>query len=435
MTDALVKNGFEKYEAERILQQREPDLEDDLFAKMQFSTAPVKTTIQLTAVPETNPVFSPALNSHIEYNPQRKTITYTRSMSPANRDELRRIFPQDKARIDQAYIESNRYNPERLSRAEMGYELKVPNLCVQDTPDLFFPFDEDALFELTTYDQRSLTDALLKLDYRSSAGDVTRGVIDVDTQGGVTAQVLKTLQEQSYAWDFNAASHWSEADLITWLDDRIAHADLTASDVVAAFSRTVVMLTGDRNIPLQQLVVDKYNLLKSLQTALNAYRQACKTKAFQQFFLPECQTPLTVRPECCFQYGEHYPVNQRYSGKLIFSKHLYPEIGDLNDEEEKCAQILDMNPAVECWVRNLEKRELDSFWLQTSTDKFYPDFVCKLIDGRILVVEYKGSHLVSNDDSKEKRLIGETWAKLSGGHCLFIMVTEKNLAAINEIIG
>ena len=35
-------------------------------------------------------------------------------------------------------------------------------------------------------------------------------------------------------------------------------------------------------------------------------------------------------------------------------------------------------------------RQPNSFWLQTSSDKFYPDFVALLNDGRVLVVEYKG---------------------------------------------
>ena len=435
LTDALVKNGFEKYEAERILKPLQPDLSDDLFGGMQYNPSPVETKIKLTDAPEKLPDLSPVLAPHIEYDPVQKIITYKRSMSPANRDELRRIFSNDRARIDQAYVESNRYNPERLSRIEMGYELKVPNLCVQSSPDLFLPFDEEALFEVMDYDLRSLTEALLKLDYRSSAGEVTRGEINVDAKGEVTAQTLKVLQEQSYAWDFNAASHWSEADLVTWLDDRIGHPDFAASDMVVAFSRTIAMLTGSGNIPLQQLVVDKYNLLKSLQNALNGYRLSSRSKAFQQFLLPGCETPLTVTPECCFQYGEHYPVNQRYSGNIRFSKHLYPEVGDLNDEEVKCAQYLDANFKVDCWVRNLEKRELDSFWLQTSTDKFYPDFVCKLTDGRILVVEYKGHHLYSNEDSKEKRIIGETWAKLSGGRCLFFMTDGADFSPLRGIIG
>jgi len=434
LTDALVKNGFEKYEAERMLQPRQPYLDGDLFGNVQFSTAPTKTTILLTEVPQNAPAFSSLLASHVEYDPAQKTITYKRSMSPANRDELRRVFPKDKARIDQAYIESNRYNQERLSRIEMGYELRVPNLCVQSSPDLFLPFDEEALFEVMDYDLRSLTEALLKLDYHSSAGEVTRGEINVDAQGEVTAQTLKVLQEQAYAWDYNAAAHWSEADLVMWLDDRIAHPDFSASDMVAAFSKSIAMLTGTENIPLQQLVVDKYNLLKCLQNALNDYRRSSRCKAFQHFLLPECETPLTVTPECCFQYGTHYPVNQRYSGMIKFSKHLYPEIGDLNDEEVKCAQFLDINPMVECWVRNLEKRELDSFWLQTSTDKFYPDFVCKLADGRILVVEYKGHHLYSNEDSKEKRIIGEAWAKLSDGKCIFFMTDGPKFDTLAEII-
>jgi type III restriction enzyme len=44
----------------------------------------------------------------------------------------------------------------------------------------------------------------------------------------------------------------------------------------------------------------------------------------------------------------------------------------------------------EGWVRNIEGRPRHSFWLQTPTDRFYPDFICELKDGRFLVVEYKG---------------------------------------------
>jgi hypothetical protein len=47
-------------------------------------------------------------------------------------------------------------------------------------------------------------------------------------------------------------------------------------------------------------------------------------------------------------------------------------------------------PDVEFWVRNLERQPIYSFWLQTSNDRFYPDFIAKLKNGKILVVEYKG---------------------------------------------
>jgi type III restriction enzyme len=89
---------------------------------------------------------------------------------------------------------------------------------------------------------------------------------------------------------------------------------------------------------------------------------------------------------------------------------------------------------VEVWVRNLERRVDSSFWLQTSTDRFYPDFVALLNDGRILVVEFKGEHLWSNDDSKEKRAVGELWAERSNGKCIFVMPKGKDWSAIEEVI-
>ena len=75
-----------------------------------------------------------------------------------------------------------------------------------------------------------------------------------------------------------------------------------------------------------------------------------------------------------------------------------------------------------------------SFWFQTASDKFYPDFVAKLKDGRILVIESKGEHLWSNDDSKEKRAVGELWADRSKGRCLFVMPKGKDWNSIRKVI-
>lgn len=111
-------------------------------------------------------------------------------------------------------------------------------------------------------------------------------------------------------------------------------------------------------------------------------------------------------------------------------------IGELKSdgEEFECAVFLDELPGVKTWVRNLERRADSSFWLQTSTDKFYPDFVALLMDGRILVVESKGEDRWSNDDSKEKRAVGDLWADRSKGKCLFVMPKGPDWAAISEAI-
>jgi len=39
-------------------------------------------------------------------------------------------------------------------------------------------------------------------------------------------------------------------------------------------------------------------------------------------------------------------------------------------------------------------------------------------------VEYKGEHIVTDDDAKEKRKLGELWAARSRGRALFLMAEK-----------
>ena len=47
------------------------------------------------------------------------------------------------------------------------------------------------------------------------------------------------------------------------------------------------------------------------------------------------------------------------------------------------------------------------------------------MSGRILVVEYKGKAYATNDDSVEKRKLGQLWAERSGGKALFLMAEKQ----------
>ena len=84
-------------------------------------------------------------------------------------------------------------------------------------------------------------------------------------------------------------------------------------------------------------------------------------------------------------------------------------------------------------MRNLV-RKFSSFRLQTSTDWFYPDFICQLADGRVLAVEYKGKDRYTAEDAEEKRAVGAVWASRSGGRCLFVMPTDGDFSAIARAI-
>jgi len=82
---------------------------------------------------------------------------------------------------------------------------------------------------------------------------------------------------------------------------------------------------------------------------------------------------------------------------------------------------------VKHWVRNLVRKEQASFSLPTRNGRFYPDFIIELNDGRILIVEYKGQHLIDNQDTKDKEAIGLLWAKKSNAQCLFVMVSGREV--------
>lgn len=64
--------------------------------------------------------------------------------------------------------------------------------------------------------------------------------------------------------------------------------------------------------------------------------------------------------------------------------------------------------------------------------KFYPDFVVQLEDGRVLVVEYKGGHLLPG--AQEKLAVGRVWQSRSKGKCLFVMPTNENFETINATV-
>jgi len=229
-------------------------------------------------------------------------------------------------------------------------------------------------------------------------------------------------------------SHLKEA-IETWKKSleqiTLVRADLRGADL------SVADLRGAKNLTIEQLVLDKYHLKKAAEKKINHYRQDTRNKVFQSLMFGD-MAEVTVTPDICFSYSadpRKYVYSKAYQGRSTFNKHYYPEIGDLEaqGEEFECAQFIDQLDEIEFWVRNPVRRPGHSFWLQTSTDKFYPDFVCKLKDGRVLVIEYKGGHLW-NDETKEKKDLGELWAKRSGGACLFVMPTEKDYVAISKVI-
>lgn len=94
-----------------------------------------------------------------------------------------------------------------------------------------------------------------------------------------------------------------------------------------------------------------------------------------------------------------------------------------SDEELHCAQQIESLPQVTWWVRNPAYGD-DAFWLARATGRFYPDFVARLHDGSLFIIEYKGAIYTDLTRTLEARNIGELWEAAGNGKGRFIMVVK-----------
>lgn len=245
----------------------------------------------------------------------------------------------------------------------------------------------------------------------------------------------------------------TEADLVGWLDQKIRDPGVKQPVLREWLRRAISGLSQDRGFSLSQLLNGQFVLRRKLGEQLQIAKAKALKDGFQQALLgADAEIVVSDEPDAMFTYPAdmtQYPAHSYYQGGTYrFRKHYYPFVGDLQwktaggkvGEEFLCAQAIDQLDEVEFWVRNLVDKS--QFWMPTSKQRTYPDFVARLKDGRLLVVEYKGGDRYTADSEKEKRMVGELWATKSKGRGIYIMaqlkdekgnsVTEQLQAAIQK---
>ncbi len=311
-------------------------------------------------------------------------------------------------------------------------------LCVAEQ-GRFFEFEKTHLIEHQW--RLSQKDATLPADYdpRKRPG-LRAGSVDVGDTGQVSTAVISEgemddfigrLRQQTLGFD--RPEDWTIEELVQWLDAKIEHRDIPpeeAAEYLRKALRGIMTRCGLTDI--SALALDRFRLRDQIEVLIKNHRKSELQSAFQQWLLPA--SGLIVSPERFIDYStQPYEPSWTDESGFAFKKHYYgPKPGEIKylkktgkiTEEFQCAQFIDSLPEVEYWVRNLSSKP-SSFRLQTSSDYFYPDFVCCLKDGRILVIEYKGGDVdtawYASRDSEEKRLVGAIWESRSNGGCLFLM--------------
>ena len=377
--------------------------------------------------------WTPELNAKVGVDAKAGTVTFFAPLTESEITQAAAGFVMEANR--EQFVAAARAHAQSVeqiftSPAERGVKLAVPMFCIERQGVL-------ELLDETHFLERpwSLRDHLVGEADEFSAGIASGnyGSIGLDEAGKVRWTFGDELADELKL--IEVTENWSEARLIDWLDRNIPHPDISADESGVYIASVIAALLQNQALTLGRLVRERFSLRDHVEKRIDACRKQAKARAFQEVLFSGESGEITVSAKQVFSFdADRYPARWACERSGDFKKHFHRQVGELGDkgEEFECALFIDQLPEVEVWVRNLERQPEKSFWLPTATDRFYPDFVCKLTDGRILVVESKGEHLWSNDDSKDKRRLGELWAERSGGRCLFVMPKGKDYQAIRN---
>lgn len=307
---------------------------------------------------------------------------------------------------------------ERKYPSQENKDFKVPQLTLFIEDDWSPDYDEyflDTAGQWLLDSPAALTEGEFRLKKEGA-------VYSIDLKGN--SIVDKYLQE-TFALDLaDTHTDWTIPKLAVWITRQIPD-DTIAQQVQVQFVRQILeYLTMDRQLSFNDLLRTKFILKDAIKEKINDLKKLAEKSGMQRtLFSDEAQLKADFNYSIDFSGKTYIPVNA-YRG-TEFNKHYFPQVAELNKEEAECAREIDRLEEVEYWVRNIEKHQY-SFYLPMANGRFYPDFVAKLKDDRILVVEYKGDHLATNEDTQNKDLIGNLWEKSSNGKCLFLMAVKKN---------
>jgi type III restriction enzyme len=421
--DAMVQNGFERIEADRLVRPMTQQPLLGVGSLFHHASALISVAPALDELPA-------SVRQRVRYDASTRQLTVTGTLNIAEVQAIRSLGadPADREQIETVVRALAEATPAESSEA-VPRRFSVPGMSIRVGGQL--QLLEAANVELD-WDPRSLDASLSEEEYPSEARGTQVGELDITQLGRVEISFGDRLQLQLSL--LTPETGWTLPKLCAWIDRQLLpHDDLTLNEATQYIHRVIEQLIQERGITLDTLAKDKFRLSEAIRTKLDAQRRTFRQDGFNAVLFPASgHADIEISIEMPLEMDEdlYFPASF-YGGNYRWQKHSFNVVGELKDDGEEfdCAVRIDQARKVLCWVRNVPRR-YGSFWLPTATDRFYPDFIALLKDGRYLAVEYKNARDWTNDDSKEKRKIGELWEASSGGKCLFLMPKGPDWAAL-----
>ena len=434
LAEGLVANGFEKIEAKELVRAAPvlPGLDEE--AEVLLSS-PLPDALDMAPIAD---VVTAATGGRVRLNPETRRLETRQFLSDQDVTTLTLSLPREAAEAIRALSAGSTRDEAPAEPAPKPVGFAVPRLCIERGGTLEVFGKDHFLRTPWRLDQCDPEAVLEAWSPPTTRNDEAR--LDISDKGRIEIDFVQDLHEQLSLAVGGAG--WSEPALVRWIDRRLSpttRPDVTQQAAQGFIRAALSVLASQPGMNQERLAHHRFRVVEALSRAIRRLRDARQTKAFEDClfsgdlaFRTSSDHALVFNPEAYWPDGA-----RRYAGRRRFSKHLTPDrIGEMNGDEEQCATAIDLHPKVRVWVRNLERRPATSFWIQTSSDRFYPDFVALLDNGQVAAIEYKGGDRTEAEsgDTAEKALVGRKWAEASDGTCLFGLVEDKDFGAVNRLL-
>jgi type III restriction enzyme len=323
--------------------------------------------------------------------------------------------PRNAVRAHACAFQKATSNPDALAsvlaletvRAERGVQIRIPWLMYAGERFSSLHLNTDPLPVDTIPDEE-----LAKLIF-TPQGLVYTSVLDIDQQGRATVKEgiqneqplpleTKTSETPEHlAWDLDEELHRGSANM-----------DVRPS-AGKTFNLRLIQRFMGQGVPLPELDRARYRLKDAVDVLWSDLRLKLRRARFTGLLETD---GFAADPAQAHVFGNpDYYLPPRTCQGQTFKKHLFRQVGHMNNDELAVARILDALPEVDTWVRNLDKDRNAAFWLPYPEDQaFFPDFIAQLQNGKVLVLEVKGEFL-ENAQSEDKRKVLELWGRTTGG--------------------
>lgn len=373
---------------------KEPTTEEFL----DFDDDTVKTLLGQRATNQSNTPLSAMLESA-----KQKSDEYDSEIKRAEEEFVFGGTPTELKDMQNVFYMYEQYEDDAL-------KIEFPQFFIQAPPTLFGDNETKLLEEDDLTETFTLKDKSTQIDFSSVRDNIAK--IDVKSKSDAPKYEMLQGSEsdffKAYIESLPPKSRLENCKRV--IQESIGKDKCFAwQDLSDYIDRVVENMDGDTLAALEKNI---YSYTEKIKKKINSLLLEHKR---EQFKMLVGSGKITCVPK--YKLCKYITPTKTFDS---LTKSLYTTEGDIGDFEQRILEKVSALPNIVWWHRNLSRT---GFFINGFINH-YPDFILYTTSGKIVVVETKGKHLVTNDDSKDKADLGKTWKIMAGAKFCYYMVYE-----------